>query len=109
MVFASSYSRIENDTQLLLDSVPQTVDPSVQRNRSMSSPPRPSFRPSTRGRAVSDPYYKSWQTIDDDDDANDLLEEDDTDLLDRPALHRKKSSGLGLFKQNVLKAVGIKT
>ncbi|KAG2182895.1 hypothetical protein INT44_005876 [Umbelopsis vinacea] len=110
MVFAP-YSRIEAESDALLDSVPQAVDNNtiMQRDRSQSSPPRPSFRPTNRSRAISDPFYAqntNWHPLNDVDDEED---DDRQDLLSssRPALPRKKSS-FGVFKQGVLKAVGIK-
>ncbi|KAM3585997.1 hypothetical protein VKS41_002530 [Umbelopsis sp. WA50703] len=121
MVF-NSYSRIENEAESLLDSVPSVVSPTSQqqqRDRSMSSPPRPSIRPSNRNRAISDPYFgqstpSKWQPLEDlgDEETGGMYDEDDQEdllVLSRPSLTRKKSSGLGLFKQNVLKAVGIKS
>ncbi|GAB5592134.1 hypothetical protein Unana1_07034 [Umbelopsis nana] len=117
MVFAP-YSRIDNETELLLDSVPQAAEPTHTRDRSLSSPPpRPSFRPANRNRAISDPYFAQptiWHPFADgvDEDVEDM-DTDDQDLLghpvSRPGIPRKKSSGFGLFKQGVLKAVGIKS
>ncbi|CAO3663501.1 unnamed protein product [Umbelopsis ramanniana] len=116
MVFAP-YSRIDAESDLLLDSVPQHVDTSSssiiqQRDRSQSSPPRPSFRPANRNRAISDPFFAqntTWHPLNDNDIDEDL-DDDRRDLLSstRPALPRKKSS-FGVFKQGVLKAVGIKS
>jgi hypothetical protein len=114
MVFAP-YSRIEAEADSLLDSVPQLADTTsstfMQRDRSQSSPPRPSFRPANRNRATSDPFFAqntTWHSLNDNDMDEDL-DDDRRDLLSstRPTLPRKKSS-FGVFKQGVLKAVGIK-
>lgn len=114
MVFAP-YSRMDAESDVLLDSVPQHVDTSntmQQRDRSQSSPPRPSFRPANRSRAISDPFFSqstTWHPLHDHDIDEDL-DDDRRDLLSstRPTLPRKKSS-FGVFKQGVLKAVGIKS
>ena len=107
---------MDAESDSLLDSVPQHVDTSSstmqQRDRSQSSPPRPSFRPANRNRAISDPFFSqntTWHPLNDNDIDEDL-DDDRQDLLSstRPTLPRKKSS-FGVFKQGVLKAVGIKS
>jgi hypothetical protein len=114
MVFAP-YSRIDNETELLLDSVPQPAEPTTHRDRSQSSPPRPSFRPANRSRAISEPYFApqhtEWHSLGEGDEDIENMDQDDQEdlIVSRSSLLRKKSSGFGLFKQGVLKAVGIKS